>query len=60
MLTPATLTPTSTPAVTRQPPETCPPDPGTIQASLEIQTPTGFETVDIQADPLPSPASVDP
>lgn len=60
-LAPPTLTPTLTPtqAVTPEPPETCPPDPRSIEASLVIQTPMSVESVDLQAGPLPSPASVD-
>jgi len=52
-------TPSPTIDVTPEPPATCPPDLSSIQGSLEIQTPTGFETLDLGAGPLESPVPVD-
>lgn len=56
----ATLVPTPTLTPTPPPPATCPPDPSSIQASLEIRTPTGVEAVDLAAGPLESPVAIDP
>jgi hypothetical protein len=52
---PQTASPTTLP--TAEPPATCPPEPS--RAELVLQTGPGSESIPLDAEPLPSPASVD-